>query len=91
MLFLLVLSEPVWAAKYKVYPLYMGEDCADPPCKEEYTCAHTCYLHGLECVTNDFDCQAEAEKFCGGKELTMLIPRVCATDLCDVSSDITII
>ena len=82
---------PVHAVKYIVYPLYMGE-CSIPPCNEdeEFTCDRTCALHGLECALENFDCYAEAVKYCGGKELTMLIDGKCDTDLCDVSSDIDV-
>ena len=77
------------ATKYAVYSLYRGDDCAHFPCDEEYTCAHTCYFHGLECSTAGFDCHAEAVKFCEGKELVMLIESYCATDLCDVSASLS--
>lgn len=72
------------AAKYVVYPLFRAQGCNSELCSEDFTCEHTCYLHGLECSTTNFDCYAEAVKYCGGKELTMLIESHCATDLCDV-------
>ena len=79
---------PVHAVQYAVYPLYMSEDCVVPPCNEDFSCAHTCALHGLECATEKFDCHTEAVKYCGDKELTMLIDGLCDTDLCDVSQDL---
>lgn len=82
---LTLFASPLHAVKYVVYPLYMSQDCIVPPCNEDFTCAHTCYLHGLECATETFDCYAEAVKYCEGKELTMLIDGHCDTDLCDVS------
>jgi hypothetical protein len=79
---------PLHVAKYIVYPLYMGRDCTQSQCSEDYTCDHTCYLHGLECATDNFDCYGEAVKLCGGKELTMLIRGYCNMDFCDVSGKV---
>jgi hypothetical protein len=86
-LFILLAHCPVRVAKYVVYPLYMGDDgCDTGLCDDDmFTCDHTCYMHGLQCSTESFDCHAEAVKYCGGKELTMLIRGTCDTDLCDVS------
>jgi len=83
-----MMCPPSGATQYLVYPLFRGEGCKVEPCNEDYTCTHTCYLHGLECSTTGFDCHAEAVKYCDGKELTMLIESNCATDLCDVDCDL---